>query len=198
MRRGVGAHGPHIFELSENNYGAWEWRGMFRAFKTYPPAQKMNVAVRHYEFMPPSGIRSGREKADNTLRVSLVYFPHRLGDPAANFTAIRRIHPTYSMPALYQAVGCWREKRPALGIFPSGAHIQGKMAVRNIPHAEQFPGRCLIHSFAGEMHVHAASLRVSSENRRSKSETVYFPVYCLYCSGSQDSISSIRCQSSGK
>ena len=133
---------------------------MLRAFKTYPSTQKMNVAVGHYKRMPPSGICSGREKADNALCVSLVYFFHRLGYPAANFTAIRGIHPTYSMPTLYQAVGCWRKKRPALGIFPSGAHIQGKRPVRNIPHVEQFPRRCPLHFFTGEMHVHKDKPRV--------------------------------------
>lgn len=69
------------------------------------------------------------------------------------------IHPTYSMPTLYQAVGCWRKKRPALRIFPSGAHIQGKRPVRNIPHVEQFPRRCPLHFFTGEMHVHKDNSR---------------------------------------
>ena len=43
--------------------------------------------------------------------------------------------------------------------FPSGAHIQGKRPVRNIPHVEQVPRRCPLHFFTGEMHVHKDNSR---------------------------------------
>lgn len=67
---------------------------MFRPFKTNSSAQKMYTAIRNDEIVPPRGIRPGREKAHNAIRLPFVYFPHRLGDPPTYLPTIWRIHPT--------------------------------------------------------------------------------------------------------
>ena len=118
-----------IFKLSENDYGAWERRGMFRAFKAHPSAQKMNIAIGNDKIMPPCGIRSGREKADNTIRVAFMHFPHCLGDSAANFPTIRWVHPAGAIPLLPKAIDGGREEGTALGIIRCGTDIQSKGAM---------------------------------------------------------------------
>ncbi len=77
---------------------------MLRAFKADAAPQKMHNAIGYDKIMPPCGIRPGGQKTYDPIRMAALYFLHGLGDPAAYFPAVGRVHPAFSKPSFSKPI----------------------------------------------------------------------------------------------
>ena len=107
--------------ISEDDDGGRKWSGRCGRTEAEPSPDEPDFTFGGI-LMPPSGIGTGGNKADDgrSLERRVEGLLHPLGD----FPAVGRVHPADPLPLLTQAVRSRREVTSAFGVFRKGTNIQ--------------------------------------------------------------------------